>query len=74
MSETTDLSMLQTIRSQTLALIRDLTAAPKPSYDIDGQRLAWGEYLQQLIKTVEWCDAQLARVDPCELHSTGYTP
>ena len=32
-----DLEQIQTIRSQALALIADITANPKPSYTLDGQ-------------------------------------
>ncbi len=67
-------SMLAAIRSQTLALIAEITAAPKPSYTLDGQRVSWTEYLRQLQQTVEWCDRLLAGEEPFEMHSTGFTP
>jgi hypothetical protein len=70
----TDAQMLTAIRSQTLALMAQLTAQPKPSYTLDGQQVSWNEYLQQLRETVAWCDRQLQRLQPAEVHSTGYTP
>ncbi|MBI1899750.1 MAG: hypothetical protein HYS13_01390 [Planctomycetia bacterium] len=69
-----DADQIRTIRSQALAVIAQITAAPKPSYEVDGQRVAWGDYLAQLRATVEWCDRQLAGDDPFELHTTGGTP
>jgi hypothetical protein len=69
-----DSETIATIKSQTLALISDITANPKPSYSIDGQQVAWNEYLRQLQTTVEWCDRRLATAEPLELHTTGYTP
>ena len=44
----TDLEQIATIKSQSLARIAEITAAPKPSYDIDGQKVQWAEYLKQL--------------------------
>ncbi len=69
-----DADVIKTIKSQTLSLISDMTANPKPSYSLDGQRISWHEYLAQLQRTVDWCDRQLAGEDPFEVHSTGYTP
>jgi len=69
-----DIDVIRTIRSQTLALISEITANPKPSYSLDGQQVAWTEYLAQLQRTVAWCDERLAGDDPFELHTTGYTP
>jgi hypothetical protein len=67
----TDQEQLQTIKSQTLSLISEITAAPKPSYAIDGQAVSWSEYLGQLKQTVAWCDEQLTRVEPFENQSRG---
>jgi len=55
--------MYKTIKSQTLSLIAEMTANPKPSYSIDGQIVQWSDYLKQLRATVEWCDQQMARDD-----------
>jgi hypothetical protein len=56
--------MYSTIKSQTLSLIAEMTANPKPSYNIDGQSVLWTDYLKQLRATVEWCDQQIAKIDP----------
>lgn len=61
--------MLNTIRSQTLALIAEMTENPKPSYTIDGQTVSWTDYLAQLQKTVEWCDRLLVAENPVEIRS-----
>lgn len=68
-----DADTIATIKTQTLAIIADLTANPKPSYNIDGQQVSWTEYLAQLWKTVERCNAHLAGETPFEIHSQGYT-
>jgi len=61
--------MIQTIRSQALALIAEITAQPKPTYTIDGQSVAWADYLERLQKTVDWCDRQIADAEPVEIVS-----
>ena len=62
-------TMLKTIRNQTLTLIAEITANPKPTYTIDGQSVAWTDYLAQLRKTVEWCDRMIADEEPVEIIS-----
>lgn len=68
-----DLQQIRTIKSQTLARMAEITAAPKPSYEIDGQNVAWAEYLKQLQKTVDWCNQVLASEEPFEFRSQGYS-
>jgi hypothetical protein len=69
----TDLEQLQTIRSQTLARIAEITARPKPTYELDGQSVAWSDYLARLQATVDWCERKMAGEEPCEIHSRGIT-
>ena len=69
----TDAERIAAIRRQTLDLIAEITAQPKPTYDIDGQKISWGEYLGQLQKTVQWCNQQAAASAPTEMRSQGYT-
>lgn len=66
-----DLEQLQTIRSQTLALISELTANPKPTYYLDGQTVSWADYLTRLQGTVDWCERKLAGQEPFEIRSQG---
>jgi hypothetical protein len=61
------------IKTQTLARIAEITAEPKPTYQLDGQMVVWGDDLSRLQKTVDWCDAQLAANAPIEVRSQGYT-
>ena len=68
-----DLEQLQTIRSQTLAILAEMTANPKPSYTLDGQTVSWGDYLAKLRATVDWCERKLAGCEPFEIHSRGTT-
>jgi hypothetical protein len=69
----TDAEQVATIKSQALARIAEITAAPKPSYSIDGQSVSWGDYLRQLQETVAWCDRQAAAESPIEIDTQAYT-
>jgi hypothetical protein len=69
----TDAQQLATIKSQTLARMAEITAQPKPTYQIDGQLVAWGDYLSQLQRTIDWCNEKLAADWPVEVRSQGYT-
>jgi hypothetical protein len=69
----TDLEQIATIKTQTLARIVEITAQPKPTYDIDGQKVNWETYLKQLQTTAAWCDQQLNANDPYEATSQAVT-
>lgn len=64
---------IRIIRGQTLALMAEITASPKPTYYIDGQSVSWGIYLGQLEKTVQWCDTILGSYEPYEIRSRAGT-
>jgi hypothetical protein len=68
-----DAETIAAIKSQTLARIAEITAQPKPTYQIDGQMIAWGGYLAQLQQTVDWCNEKLSSETPFEVQSRGYS-
>jgi hypothetical protein len=68
-----DADTIAAIKSQTLARIVEITAQAKPTYQIDGQMIAWSGYLAQLQQTVDWCNEKLAGEAPFEAQSQGYT-
>jgi len=68
-----DLEQIRTIKSQTLAIIAELTANPKPTYYVDGQTVSWNDYLARLQATVDWCERKLAGEEPFEIRSQGMT-
>jgi hypothetical protein len=68
-----DAETIAAIKSQTLARIAEITAQPKPTYQIDGQMIAWNGYLTLLEQTVDWCNEKLAAEAPIELQSRGYS-
>ena len=69
----TNAEQIATIKSQTLAIIADLTTAPKPSYSINGQSVSWSQYLKDLQQTVAWCDQQLNSEAPFEIQTEAFT-
>jgi len=69
----TDIEQITTIKSQTLARMAEITAGPKPTYQIDGQLVSWGDYLSQLQRTVDWCNEKLSGEAPFEFQSQVYT-
>ena len=50
---------IETIKSQAIERLTELTTDPKPTYSIDGQSVSWGEYLKQLQDLIAWCNAQI---------------
>ena len=68
-----DAEQIAAIKAQTLARIAEITEKPKPTYDIEGQRVDWADYLKQLQRTVDWCNEKLAGEEPFEFQSQGYT-
>lgn len=68
-----DIDDLKTIKTQVIALLKDLTTNPKPSYDLDGQKVAWAEYQQILFAQLDGINKQIAADEPFEVHTTGYT-
>lgn len=65
----TNAEQIATIKSQTLAIMVDVTENPKPTYMIEGQSVQWGTYLEQLQKTITWCDQQLNSEQPFEFET-----
>ncbi|NLF09772.1 MAG: hypothetical protein GX594_17605, partial [Pirellulaceae bacterium] len=57
----------------TLARLAEITAKPKPTYQIDGQLVAWGDYHAQLQRIVDWCNEKLYGEMPLEERSQGYS-
>lgn len=69
-----DIEQIQTIKSNTLAQMAEVSSQKKPSYSEDGQSFSWTEYLEHLQRRVDWCNEQLAADAPFEIPSQGFTP
>ena len=64
-------TILRTIHAQILERIAEITAAPKPTYSIDGQEIQWAEYLKSLRETAAWIEQRLNSQEPFEIISRG---
>jgi len=69
-----NLDEINTIKTNTLAQMAEVSAERKPSYTEDGQTFSWTGYLDHLQRRVDWCNRQLAAEDPFEFPTQGYTP
>lgn len=52
---------------------RQITSSPKPTYNIDGQQIQWGEYLAQVDEAITKAQAQINDLDPYEFYTRGWT-
>lgn len=68
-----DVETIRRIRAQTLALMEELTKQPKPTYRLEGQEIAWSEYMAQLQAVADWCQRKLAELEPVELRTQAVT-
>ena len=69
----TEAQQLATIKEQILQNLADVTANPKPSYNIDGQQIGWTDYQRLLLEQLEKINIQIATYLPWEQHSVGYS-
>ena len=67
------LESLERIKTNLLARIEEVTAAPKPNYNIDGQSMSWQSYLDSLFAKLEKVNEQINSSEPFEEVSRGYT-
>jgi hypothetical protein len=69
-----DLTDLQEIKSNIIARLKEITAKPKPSYDIEGQEVRWQEYFDSLTKRLKDLNELIALEDgPYEERTQGFT-
>ena len=67
-------SVIRESLDRAILLRQNILAKPKPTYDIDGQRFEWNEYLAVLNKTIAELTQQLQDFDELfELSSQVYT-
>ena len=67
------LSVIKESLDRAITTRMNILAKPKPSYDIDGQKFSWAEYLDQLNKTIEQLRKNLQDFDePFEFDSSYY--
>ena len=69
-----NLAILVEARDNIVRTIREYSKAPKPSYEIDGQKVSWATYLAQLLKDLKALEEAIVAMDETyEFTSTLYT-
>ena len=69
----TDAEQLATIKSQILANLVEITENPKPTYNIDGQHILWGDLFEKYTKQLAEINELLNAQSPYEHHSRGFS-
>lgn len=65
---------LKTARDNVAARIKEITASPKPSYEIDGQSVDWNDYLKTLLGALKDIDEAITDRDPYFITTQVFTP
>jgi hypothetical protein len=68
-----DIETITNIKTLCLQQLSELRVNPKPTYDIDGQKVSWETYCCSLERSIDWCDRKLAELQPFEVMSQGVT-
>lgn len=68
-----NLELLQLRKRKILERLTEIVTKPKPSYDIDGQKVNWTEYQKMLNDQLEGIEALIVREEgPEELTTIGF--
>ncbi len=60
-------------RDNVALQLADLTANPKPTYDVDGQKVDWDTHFKALSAQLESLTLAIQGAEPFEVQTTGYT-
>lgn len=55
---------LTTIRDQAVARLKEITASPKPSYNVNGQQVGWTDYQRMLMEQIKALNELIAVGEP----------
>jgi len=73
LTDTNTLSIIKESLDRAILTRQNILAKPKPSYDIDGQKFSWAEYLKILNETIEQLRKNMQDFDtPYEFDSSIY--
>lgn len=74
LQDTDVVSILKETLARAILTRQNIVLKPKPTYDIDGQKFSWTEYLAQLDKTIAQLNNEIQSADgPFEIESSIYT-
>lgn len=69
----TDLENLKTAFSNVCKQLADITENPKPTYNIDGQAISWGDHFRNLLAAKKSLAEAIQEHEPYEEIHYGYT-
>ena len=69
----TDLENLKTAFSNVCKQLADITENAKPTYNIDGQTVSWGDHFRNLLAAKKSLAKAIQQHEPYEEVSYGYT-
>ncbi len=64
---------LTTARDNFATKLAEVSASPKPTYNIDGQSVSWTEYYKFLSEQIQSLNKQINEAEPFEEISQGIT-
>jgi hypothetical protein len=74
LSDAEQVSVIKESLDRAILTRQNILNKPKPTYDIDGQRFEWNEYLDILNKTISQLQKDLVAFDELyEITSTQYS-
>lgn len=76
LSDTDVKSVIKESLDRAILTRQGILAKPKPSYDLDGQKFEWAQYLKQLDATIKQLTEELQTLDsdsPFEIESQAYS-
>ena len=68
-----DLNQIESLRDQALDQMATLLASAEPTITVNDEELPWAPLLDDLTRTVDWCDRKLAEYEPYEVRTRGKT-
>ena len=64
---------LITARDNFATQLAEISAAPKPSYTVDGQQVSWTDHYRFLSEQIDKLNQQISAASPFEIQTQLYT-
>jgi hypothetical protein len=63
---------LQTVLDNYVSILEDISANPKPSYQVGDRAVSWNEYQKMLLDLIKGLNEQINALSPFELRTIHY--
>lgn len=67
------LENLTTARDSAATALAEILAKPKPKYQIDGESVDWGDYVQMLSLSIDALNTKIQQAQPYSVATRLYT-